>query len=312
MAPGSTARRRPDAARQAPRGRAFSPVGRGHPGGVSRAARLAMPLSPAYWNRANTGTRCWRCCTGSAPIPTAACTCASWTSPGRQQVHRAAARLLGELLDWHCPAPPSMPKRVAPAPSAAATGCATSRCAYACEFSIRAGDQRPQRPEMPVEQLAALHPEHRQVFVTENETNALAFPAQAGSILLFGQAMRWTAWATSLAAPMPAALLGRHRHPRLRDSRSPACAFPLARSLLMDRETLLEHRPLWGEEPPDKRCTATLRRRTMPNWRSSRTCATTAWASASGWSRSTSVSAGWNGAARAAQLSLFPFLRGSR
>lgn len=41
--------------------------------------------------------------------------------------------------------------------------------------------------EMPVEQLAALHLEHRQVFVTENETNALAFPAQAGSILLFGQ-----------------------------------------------------------------------------------------------------------------------------
>lgn len=115
--------------------------------------------------------------------------------------------------------------------------------------------------EMPVEQLAALHLEHRQVFVTENETNALAFPAQAGSILLFGQG-----YALDRLGDIP----WLHRCPlhywgdidthgfaildRLR------AHFPLARSLLMDRETLLEHRPLWGEEPPDKRCTATLRR----------------------------------------------------
>lgn len=117
--------------------------------------------------------------------------------------------------------------------------------------------------ELPVEQLATFTLAYQRAFVTENETNALAFPAYPGAILLFGQ---------GYALDRLADLRWLHHRPlhywgdidthgfaildRLR------AYFPHAQSLLMDRDTLLEHQRLWGQEPDDKRCVSTLTRLT--------------------------------------------------
>ena len=113
----------------------------------------------------------------------------------------------------------------------------------------------------PVEQIARLRMELDRVFVTENETNALAFPAHQRALVILGQG-----YALERLGEIP----WLHEQPlhywgdidthgfaildRLR------AHFPQAQSLLMDRATLLEHRKLWGEEPADKRCGAELRR----------------------------------------------------
>lgn len=87
------------------------------------------------------------------------------------------------------------------------------------------------------------------VFITENETNFLAFPPVARAIVVFGAGYGWEALAH-------AAWLQRcHLHywgdidahgfailDQLRGH------FPHATSFLMDRETLLAHRSHWGEE----------------------------------------------------------------
>jgi hypothetical protein len=115
--------------------------------------------------------------------------------------------------------------------------------------------------ELPLEHLAALPLAAERVFITENETNFLAFPAQPGSLILFGQG-----YALDRLAGIP----WLHQRPlhywgdidthgfaildRLR------AHLPHARSLLMDRPTLLQHHPLWGEEPANKRCTSDLQR----------------------------------------------------
>nr|WP_298167238.1 DUF3322 domain-containing protein [uncultured Pseudomonas sp.] len=115
----------------------------------------------------------------------------------------------------------------------------------------------------PVEQIARLKLDLARVFVTENETNALAFPAHQRALVILGQG-----YALERLGEIP----WLHQQPlhywgdidthgfaildRLR------AHLPLARSLLMDRATLLEHRELWGEEPADKRCSANLGRLT--------------------------------------------------
>ena len=87
------------------------------------------------------------------------------------------------------------------------------------------------------------------VFITENETNFLAFPPVARAIVVFGAGYGWEALAR-------AAWLQRcHLHywgdidthgfailDQLRGH------FPHVASFLMDRETLLAHRSHWGEE----------------------------------------------------------------
>ncbi len=101
---------------------------------------------------------------------------------------------------------------------------------------------------IPVE-LAMLDLPATRVFITENEINGLAFPEVTGSIVVFklGYALdllSYVAW-----------LGGREIHywgdidthgfamlDRLR------ARFPQAKSLLMDRETLIVHRNLWGRE----------------------------------------------------------------
>lgn len=115
----------------------------------------------------------------------------------------------------------------------------------------------------PVEQIARLKLDLARVFITENETNALAFPAQPRALVILGQG-----YALERLGEIPwlhdqplhywgdidthgLAILDRLR-----------AHLPQARSLLMDRTTLLEHQSLWGQEPADKRCNANLNRLT--------------------------------------------------
>ena len=92
------------------------------------------------------------------------------------------------------------------------------------------------------------------VFITENETNFLAFPPVERAILVFGAGYGWE----SLAR---AAWLDRRRLHYWGDIDTHGFAildrlrsrFSHAASLLMDRETLLAHRSHWGEEPEPAR-----------------------------------------------------------
>jgi hypothetical protein len=92
------------------------------------------------------------------------------------------------------------------------------------------------------------------VFITENETNFLAFPEVAEAIVIFGAGYGWEALAR-------AAWLHRCRLLYWGDIDTHGFAildqlrgyFPGAASFLMDRETLLAHRLHWGEEPEPAR-----------------------------------------------------------
>lgn len=97
--------------------------------------------------------------------------------------------------------------------------------------------------------FAALALPIEQVFVTENETNFLAFPQATRAIVVFGAGYGWEALAR-------AAWLHRCRLRYWGDIDTHGFAildqlrghFPHAASFLMDRETLLAHRLHWDEE----------------------------------------------------------------
>ncbi len=102
---------------------------------------------------------------------------------------------------------------------------------------------------VPAEQFAALSLGITRVFIVENEITGLAFPHMPGSIVVLGlghavsliSAARWLGerevryWSD----------LDTHGFAMLDRLRA---SFPRARSLLMDRATLLAHRPLWATE----------------------------------------------------------------
>ena len=112
---------------------------------------------------------------------------------------------------------------------------------------------------IPASDFAALNIAARHIFITENEVNGLAFPDFAEAIVVFGlgygvELLHSASW-----------MSGRHIYywgdidthgfamlDRLRGG------FPNARSLLMNRETLMAHRSLWGRE--DAPCRAALSR----------------------------------------------------
>jgi hypothetical protein len=102
----------------------------------------------------------------------------------------------------------------------------------------------------PAEQFAALDLPVRRVFITENEINGLAFPAAEQSIVVFGLgyglerlgAIPWLRDKTIFYWGD----LDTHGFAILDKLRG---ILPDVRSFLMDRETLLDHRALWGEEP---------------------------------------------------------------
>lgn len=101
----------------------------------------------------------------------------------------------------------------------------------------------------PAEQFAELDLPVRRVFITENEINGLAFPDAEASIVVFGLgyglerlAVRWLRdkrifyWGD----------LDTHGFAILDKLRG---ILPPAQSFLMDRDTLLDHQALWGQEP---------------------------------------------------------------
>jgi hypothetical protein len=97
--------------------------------------------------------------------------------------------------------------------------------------------------------FAALALPIERVFITENETNFLAFPQVAHAIVVFGAGYGWEALAR-------ATWLHRCQLHYWGDIDTHGFAildqlrghFPRAASFLMDRETLLAHRLHWGEE----------------------------------------------------------------
>lgn len=104
------------------------------------------------------------------------------------------------------------------------------------------------------EEFATLDLGVDRVFVTENRINGLAFPAMPRSIVIFG-----LGYGLEMLARIPwlhtVDLLywgdiDTHGFGILNRFRT---TFPHARSLLMDRDTLLAHRALWGQEDADKR-----------------------------------------------------------
>lgn len=102
---------------------------------------------------------------------------------------------------------------------------------------------------VPIDQFSRLSLPIRCVFITENEVNGLAFPSVPDAIVIFGMGYR-----VDLLSSIEW-LRNREVHywgdidthglailDRLR------ATLPTARSLLMNRETLLSHRPLWVQE----------------------------------------------------------------
>jgi hypothetical protein len=114
---------------------------------------------------------------------------------------------------------------------------------------------------IPASDFAALKLAARHVFITENEVNGLAFPGFPGAIVIFG--LGYSIDLLQSASWLAAAHLhywgdiDTHGFAMLDRFRS---AFPAARSLLMDRATLMAHRALWVSEHTPSR--AALRRLT--------------------------------------------------
>jgi len=113
--------------------------------------------------------------------------------------------------------------------------------------------------ELPMEQMAALQLPVQRVFICENEINFLAFPEQSASVVFFGQGYALDKLAQiDWLYRLPLYYWGdidSHGFAILSRLRG---HLPQVKSLLMDRETLMAHRTLWGTEPADKRCRADL------------------------------------------------------
>jgi hypothetical protein len=113
--------------------------------------------------------------------------------------------------------------------------------------------------------FAALNPAVERVFITENETNFLAFPEVERGLAVFGAGYGWNALAQA-AWLQRCALhywgdIDTHGFAILDQLRA---HHPQVASFLMDRETLLAHRQHWGEEPTPVRHELT---RLMPSER---------------------------------------------
>jgi hypothetical protein len=102
---------------------------------------------------------------------------------------------------------------------------------------------------IPASDFAVLNIAARHVFVTENEVNGLAFPAFPDAIVVFGlgysvDLLQSAAWLAGAQIHYWGDI-DTHGFAMLHRFRS---AFPAARSLLMDRNTLMAHQALWVRE----------------------------------------------------------------
>ncbi len=107
---------------------------------------------------------------------------------------------------------------------------------------------------LPVADVAAAEFRAATVFITENKINGLAFPMVDDAVIIFGlgygiEMLSQIDWLISKQIyywgdidTHGYAMLSQLRH-----------YFPQTRSLLMDVDTLMQHRHLWGEEPAGKR-----------------------------------------------------------
>jgi hypothetical protein len=116
---------------------------------------------------------------------------------------------------------------------------------------------------LPPEQFAALRLSLRRVFITENRTNGLAFPDCPGSMVVFGlgyglERLAEVGWLRRVEVHYWGDI-DTHGFGILNRLRA---TLPEARSFLMDRATLEEHRALWGREPADMRYTGDTSRLT--------------------------------------------------
>lgn len=109
----------------------------------------------------------------------------------------------------------------------------------------------PARPDVTLDAVsfAKLDMPVRRVFVTENETNFLAFPAVRDSIVIFGAGYGWDALAKagwlSRCSLYYWGDIDTHGFAILDSLRS---RFPHAESFLMDHSTLMAHECSWGSE----------------------------------------------------------------
>lgn len=104
--------------------------------------------------------------------------------------------------------------------------------------------------EMNAELFARLDPDVARIFLTENEINFLAFPAVPDSWVIFGggygfEALASAGWVRDKAVHYWGDI-DTHGFAILDQLRA---RLPHVRSLLMDRETLLQHRSQWVDEP---------------------------------------------------------------
>ena len=99
------------------------------------------------------------------------------------------------------------------------------------------------------ESFAQLDVSVRHVFITENETNFLAFPRVPGAMVIFGAGYGWDALAKAEWLARRTIYywgdIDTHGFAILDQLRG---RFNLVESFLMDRQTLMAHESLWGEE----------------------------------------------------------------
>lgn len=103
--------------------------------------------------------------------------------------------------------------------------------------------------EIPAESFERMNPEVKTVLVTENKTNFLALPLMPGTLLVFGAGYGFSALGAAAWVRQCDLVywgdLDTHGFAILNQLRS---HHPHARSVLMDRATLLDHRGFWGLE----------------------------------------------------------------
>lgn len=102
---------------------------------------------------------------------------------------------------------------------------------------------------VPAQELTRLRLPVTTVFITENDINGLAFPCIADSMVIFGlgyglQTLNEISWLNDKAIYYWGDI-DTHGFAMLDQIRQ---YFPHTESLLMNKETLLAHQPLWGEE----------------------------------------------------------------
>jgi len=112
---------------------------------------------------------------------------------------------------------------------------------------------------VPLGRFLTLSPPCDRVIITENKVNGLTFPPLDGGMVIFGlgygiSSLREAAWLGEKEI-LYWGDIDTHGFSILSQLRG---YFPRTRSLLMDRETLLEFRPLWGREEDEKRCAVEL------------------------------------------------------